>query len=242
MAGLEGLKTISEDKAVISIGAGVTYTEAFDYFVEPNPRAWTADHRLGGEQVRNMGTIGGNIANGSPIGDTPPPLIALGASLTLRKGKERRDDPAGKLFHRLWQAGPKTRRIRRGCSRAGAAQRHAFCRLQGDQAARRGHYRNARRIFSDAREKRHGNCHPHRIWWHGGDAEAGANVEKALLGKAWTEEDVEAALPAFEQDFTPLTDMRATADIGRWLRESAGTLLCGDNRHERADQVSREAA
>ena len=54
--------------------------------------------RLGGEQVRNMGTIGGNIANGSPIGDTPPPLIALGARLTLRKGSKRRTIPLEDFF------------------------------------------------------------------------------------------------------------------------------------------------
>ncbi len=47
--------------------------------------------RLGGEQVRNVGTIGGNIANGSPIGDSPPMLIALGATLVLRRGEERRE-------------------------------------------------------------------------------------------------------------------------------------------------------
>jgi len=46
--------------------------------------------RIGGAQVRAMGTIGGNIANGSPIGDTPPPLIALGAEITLRRGETRR--------------------------------------------------------------------------------------------------------------------------------------------------------
>src|SRR5690606_30397983 len=51
-----------------------------------------------GEQVRNMGTIGGNIANGSPIGDTPPPLIALGASLTLRRGGGRRTVPLEQFF------------------------------------------------------------------------------------------------------------------------------------------------
>ena len=54
--------------------------------------------RIGGEQVRNMGTIGGNIANGSPIGDTPPPLIALGATLTLRRGKTRRTIPLEDFF------------------------------------------------------------------------------------------------------------------------------------------------
>ena len=49
-------------------------------------------------QVRNAGTIGGNIANGSPIGDMPPALIALGAELTLRRGAERRTIPLEDFF------------------------------------------------------------------------------------------------------------------------------------------------
>ena len=47
--------------------------------------------RVGGWQVRNAGTIGGNIANGSPIGETPPLLIALGARIVLRRRSERRE-------------------------------------------------------------------------------------------------------------------------------------------------------
>src|SRR5690606_6598590 len=54
--------------------------------------------RIGGEQVRNAGTIGGNIANGSPIGDTPPPFIALGARLVLRRGEARRELPLEDYF------------------------------------------------------------------------------------------------------------------------------------------------
>ena len=44
--------------------------------------------RLGAKQVRASGTVGGNIANGSPIGDSPPMLIALGATLHLRHGRK----------------------------------------------------------------------------------------------------------------------------------------------------------
>ena len=90
IAGIEGLRTISEDKGVITIGAGVTYTEAFSLLARRIPALGPLIDRIGGQQVRNMGTIGGNIANGSPIGDTPPPLIALDAKLTLRQGKHCR--------------------------------------------------------------------------------------------------------------------------------------------------------
>jgi xanthine dehydrogenase small subunit len=54
--------------------------------------------RLGSTQVRNSGTIGGNIANGSPIGDMPPALIAAGATLVLRRGDERARLPLEDFF------------------------------------------------------------------------------------------------------------------------------------------------
>src|SRR5436853_84707 len=87
---LDGLRTISEDNGVISIGAGVTYSEAFSTLARRIPPLGPLFDRIGGEQVRNMGTIGGNIANGSPIGDMPPPLIALGAQIVLNKSGARR--------------------------------------------------------------------------------------------------------------------------------------------------------
>ncbi len=54
--------------------------------------------RYGSEQVRNAATIGGNIANGSPIGDNPPALIALGATLHLRHGAKTRELPIEDFF------------------------------------------------------------------------------------------------------------------------------------------------
>ncbi|MGO8455528.1 FAD binding domain-containing protein, partial [Rhizobium ruizarguesonis] len=72
------------DEDGVTIGAGVSYTRAFEAISQKIPALGRLIDRVGGEQVRNMGTIGGNIANGSPIGDSPPPLIALGTTLTLR--------------------------------------------------------------------------------------------------------------------------------------------------------------
>jgi xanthine dehydrogenase small subunit len=54
--------------------------------------------RFAGVQVRQVGTIGGNIANGSPIGDTPPALIALGGTLTLQRGGATRTMPLEDFF------------------------------------------------------------------------------------------------------------------------------------------------
>lgn len=82
----------------IHIGAGVTYSEFEEVLRAQFPQIEDFWSRIGGWQVRNMGTIGGNIANGSPIGDTPPMLIALGAEITLRKGKARRTIPLESFF------------------------------------------------------------------------------------------------------------------------------------------------
>ena len=65
----------------ITIGAGVTYTEFEPFVLQHFPEALDYWRRIGGWQVRNAGTIGGNVANGSPIGETPPLLIALDARM-----------------------------------------------------------------------------------------------------------------------------------------------------------------
>ena len=67
--------------------------------------------RFGSAQVRVSGTVGGNIANGSPIGDLPPALIALGATVELRQRRRLARSAAGGFLHRLWQAGSRARRI-----------------------------------------------------------------------------------------------------------------------------------
>ena len=184
------------------IGAGVTYTEAFAPLAQRIPALGELIDRIGGEQVRNMGTIGGNIANGSPIGDMPPPLIALGATLTLRRGDERRDDAAGGFLHRLWQAGPAAGRVRR---------ERASCRCPR-QATRFAGYKITKRFDQDISAVL-GAFHltlattarwqtPHRLWRHGGDAEAGAQrSRRRLLGKPWTEATVEAALRGLRRGF-----------------------------------------
>ena len=95
---LEEMKDISCAQPFVMIGAGVTYSEAQTALAAQYPhltRFWT---RSAGQQIRNMGTIGGNIANGSPIGDLPPVLIAMGAEVFLRRGHEQRRMPLEDFF------------------------------------------------------------------------------------------------------------------------------------------------
>ena len=74
----------------IEIGAAATYAEAEEALARIDPDVGEMLRRLGSKQVRSTGTVGGNIANGSPIGDSPPVLIAFGASIELRHRDTRR--------------------------------------------------------------------------------------------------------------------------------------------------------
>jgi len=95
---IASLHEVREHTDRVEIGAAATYAEA-----EPALRALDPDvgemlRRLGSKQVRAAGTVGGNIANGSPIGDSPPVLIALGATIELRLGEARRTLPLEDFF------------------------------------------------------------------------------------------------------------------------------------------------
>ena len=89
---LKGLKDVTETMEGLTIGAACTYSDAESALrsLDPGPRRTMAG-ASGSKQVRSSGTVGGNIANGSPIGDTPPALIALGAHMGLRRGDQIRE-------------------------------------------------------------------------------------------------------------------------------------------------------
>ena len=84
------LHEVRETDGRVEIGAAATYTEAEAALGGIDPDVGEMLRRLGSKQVRATGTVGGNIANGSPIGDSPPVLIALGAAIELRRGDARR--------------------------------------------------------------------------------------------------------------------------------------------------------
>jgi xanthine dehydrogenase small subunit len=84
------LQTVARDGGVLRIGAGARWADLEEVLGQHYPDFGELLRRFGSVQVRNAATIGGNIANGSPVGDGPPALIALGAALVLRKGAARR--------------------------------------------------------------------------------------------------------------------------------------------------------
>lgn len=202
--------TVSDD--TISIGAGVTYSQAFETITAHLPQLTGFWERIGGEQVRNMGTIGGNVANGSPIGDTPPPLIALGATVTLRRGADRRTLPLEKFFLAYGkqdrQTGDYVESI--DVPLLTAADKFAAYKISKRRDEDISSVCAAIRVrlgddgkISDA------------VLCYGGMAatpKRAGNAEKALIGQSLDEASIQAAMAALESDYQPISDMRATAD------------------------------
>lgn len=98
VGGVEDLHRIDDAGAILRIGAAATFAEAAPHLAAIDADVGEVVRRIGAAQVRASGTIGGNIANGSPIGDTPPMLIALGATLHLRHGDAVRQMPLEDFF------------------------------------------------------------------------------------------------------------------------------------------------
>jgi xanthine dehydrogenase small subunit len=243
IGGLDELKAISEADGVIRIGAGVTYTEAFSLLSKRIPPLGALFDCIGGDQVRNMGTIGGNIANGSPIGDTPPPFIALGARLVLRKGKRRRTILLEDFFIAYGkqdrQPGEFVEAVELPLPVKGShfAVHKVSKRRDEDITSTLGAFQL--KLGKD------GTVAAIRIAYGGMAAtpKRAKAVEAALTGKPWTEATVEAALPAFAADFAPLTDMRASAEYRALAARNLLLRFFAETQGGRAPvQVSRQAA
>ncbi len=209
---LTDLQTIATDDRAITIGAGVSYSRAFDMLKAEIPALGRLIERIGGQQVRNMGTIGGNIANGSPIGDTPPALIALGASVRLRSTSGSRELPLEDYFidygKQDRRPGEFVESIRVPRPEAGShyAVHKISKRRDEDISALCGAFHLA--LAED------GTVSHIRIAFGGMAAtpKRARAVEAALFGRPWREATIAGARDAFDQDYKPLTDWRATAE------------------------------
>ncbi len=205
------LRSVVRADGVIRIGAGATYAEAESALAEAYPDFGELIRRIGGFQVRNMGTIGGNIANGSPIGDTPPALIALGARLILRRGGVRRSMPLEDFFIAYGRQ-----------DRSPGEFVEAVEVPLAEDPARLRCYKISKRFDQDISALlgcfnitvADGVVVEARICYGGmaGTPKRAVHVEAALAGRPWTQETIEAAIPAFEQDFAPISDMRGSAE------------------------------
>ncbi|THD62351.1 xanthine dehydrogenase small subunit [Phenylobacterium sp.] len=204
------LRRIDDLGESLRVGAGVRYAEAVEPLADLHPEFGALLRRLGGLQVRNLGTVCGNVANGSPIGDTPPALIAAGATLVLRKGQTTRSLPLEDYFLAY---GKQDRRL------GEFVEAVIVPRIASSRVFRI--YKLSKRFDQDISAVcagisvgvADGRVTDARIAFGGMAAtpKRALATEAALTGKSWTEATVRAAAEALAQDFQPIDDMRASA-------------------------------
>lgn len=203
---LQGIE-VSDDG--IRVGAAVTMADILPILKEHHFSYAEMVRRYGSEQVRQAATIGGNIANGSPIGDNPPALIALGAMLHLRKGDSRRTLPLEDFF---LEYGEQDREPGEFVEAVEFPKDAPNLRC----------YKISKRFDQDISavcgcfnlKIEDGFVADARIAFGGmaGVPKRASSVEAALVGRSWSLETAQAAAEFFVDDFTPLTDMRAGAE------------------------------
>jgi len=213
------LQRIELGERAIRIGAGVTLAALHEAIAPLHPSFAELVRRYGSVQVRNAATVGGNIANGSPIGDSPPALIALGATLHLRKGEARREIPLEDFFVEYGRQDRAPGEFVEAVSIPRQPDRLACYKLSKrfdqDISAVCGCFN----VTVDA-----GTVAQARIAFGGMAAtpRRARAVEAALEGRPWTADTVAAAMARFAEDFRPIDDMRASA---RYRLRAAQNML-----------------
>ena len=212
------LKAIREEAGSLWLGAAATLEAAWAALAEHWPSLREVGLRFASRPIREAGTLGGNIANGSPIGDGAPVLMALGAAIELRLGDRVRRLPLADFYldymkNRL-EPGEFVQALVVPLPVAGAAG------AAGDGTAVRA-YKISKRFDCDisavcaglAVQVHHGAVAQARFAFGGLAATVrhARQAEAAVQGQPWTEATVQAAMAALAQDFSPLTDQRASA-------------------------------
>jgi xanthine dehydrogenase small subunit len=208
---VKGLDRIEDTLDGLAIGATVSHARAMPRLAAIDPDLGELMRRFGSEQIRVSGTVGGNIANGSPIGDLAPALIALGAQLELHSAAgirtipleafflayRKQDRQPGEFVRRLVVPRPRPDqhlrvfKISKRFDEDISAVMAAFCLTVADG------------LVSEARVAYGGMA---------GTPKRAAHLEHALTGMRVSEGAAwQAASEALENDFTPLGDQRATA-------------------------------
>ena len=201
--------------------AGATLTDLLDVMVDHYPDFHELIRRFGSTQIRNVATLCGNVANGSPIGDAPPALIALDARVGLRCADRRRTVPVENSFSTT-----ACRTAIRVSSWKGSCSRRQL------PTAGWRHTKLAKRYDQDISavcgafnlELDQGRVASIRIAYGGMAAtpKRAKQAEQAMIGRAWCEDTVRAGMTAIEDDFSPVSDMRASA---RYRLLSAKNLI-----------------
>ncbi len=206
---IKALKSITVSDDTISIGAGVTYSEAWQSLGTDYEDLHELIRRIASTQIRNSGTIGGNIANGSPIGDMPPALIALNATLSLTSQKGSRHIPLEDFFIEYGKQDLKPGEF---------VEKISFPRPASDKHFKC--YKISKRFDQDisavcgafALTLEGTRIKDIRICYGGmaGTPLRAKRTERELIGKDWSLDAVQNAMQTIATDYTPMSDMRAS--------------------------------
>jgi xanthine dehydrogenase small subunit len=211
---VDELKRVAVADGVLHIGAGATLEDAWSALAAHWPALNEAWLRFAGPPVRHAGTMGGNVANGSPIGDSAPVLIALGASIVLKRGASQREllleDFYLDYMKNQLQPGELVAAMRVPLPAPGQQLRayKISKRYDCDISA----------LFAALSITLDGGVVRSARFAFGGMAaivKRARGAEAAVVGQPWTEATVLAAMQALDSDFTPLSDLRASADYRR---------------------------
>ena len=205
------LKRIDSHDEHLEIGAATPLTDCYDALSREYPDFGELLHRFASLQIRNQGTLGGNIGNASPIGDSPPLLIALDAQIVLRKGGSTRTLALEDYFIDY---------------RITARQESEFIEKIIVPRARSAWTFRAYKVSKRLDDDISAVCAAFNLRIENGVVEAARIAfggmaaipkraracEAALVGKAWNQASIERACQALAEDFTPLSDFRASKE------------------------------
>jgi xanthine dehydrogenase small subunit len=204
------MKRVEETDGELYIGAGASLEAAWSALAKRFPSLTDVWLRFASPPIRNAGTMGGNVANGSPIGDSPPVLMSLDAQIELRKGERTRRMPLADFYIDYMK-----NHLEPGEFVQGLAVPMAVASRQVRA------YKISKRFDCDISalcagfsiELDGGLVKEIRLAYGGMAATVrrGARAEAAMLGQPWTQATVNAAKAALAEDFKPLSDMRASA-------------------------------
>ncbi len=211
---VDELKRIATADGLLQIGAGAALEDAWSALAAHWPSLGEAWRRFAGPPVRHAGTMGGNVANGSPIGDSAPVLIALGARILLRRGAATREMPLEDFYldYMKNQLQPGEFVVGMQVPLPTPAQR-----LRAYKISKR-YDCDISALFAALALELDGGIVKSARFAFGGMAavvKRARGAEAAVTGQPWTEATVQAAMAALDGDYTPLTDLRASADYRR---------------------------
>jgi xanthine dehydrogenase small subunit len=215
------LAVIEDRPEELWIGAAVTLTDAWPALLRRFPELGEQAARFASPPIRNSATLCGNLANGSPIGDSIPALIALDARIELRKGAAVR-----RLKLEDFYLGYQQKALDKGEFMTGVAIPAAA------PGRRLASFKVSKRIDQDIS----GVCATFCVLLDGGRVQSARlayggmaatasrahHAERALIEHGWSPAGIEAAGAALANDFKPLSDLRASA---AYRLEAAGNLL-----------------